>query len=121
MKLLLALMIGSILGNYLGDQQTIIDCVERGQARMLGGGTVRCEVQRAQGQAAARAAHADHDPSRHAAGGWLALRGLPERVPSGRVVDPRGAWELSNPRARDPVLQRHRLRGGTVGLSNGGL
>jgi hypothetical protein len=31
-------------GNYLGDQGTLLDCANTGQAVMLGGGTIKCDV-----------------------------------------------------------------------------
>lgn len=39
--------LGAYLGNWAGDQKTIQDCAVRGEARMLGGGSINCQVQKA--------------------------------------------------------------------------
>lgn len=40
-------LFGLVLGNLIGDQATIKDCATKGTANMAGGGTVKCEVERA--------------------------------------------------------------------------
>lgn len=37
-------MVGLFIGNLMGDQATIKDCAVNGAARMMGGGTVTCTV-----------------------------------------------------------------------------
>ena len=38
------LLFGIIIGNYEGDQATLRDCATKGEAKMVGGGTIRCNV-----------------------------------------------------------------------------
>jgi hypothetical protein len=33
-----------IIGNYLGDQKTLLDCAVAGSAKMLGSGSITCAV-----------------------------------------------------------------------------
>lgn len=40
-------LFGLAIGNLVGDQATIKDCASKGVANMAGGGTVKCEVERA--------------------------------------------------------------------------
>ena len=44
MKTLILLFIGTLMGNYLGDQKTLTDCATTGRAVMYGGGAVECKV-----------------------------------------------------------------------------
>ena len=37
-------LICTFAGNWLGDSKTFIDCAERGQAQMVGAGTIICSV-----------------------------------------------------------------------------
>lgn len=37
-------LICTFAGNWMGDVKTFIDCAERGQANMLGAGTITCQV-----------------------------------------------------------------------------
>lgn len=37
------------MGILAGDQKTIIDCAQKGEARMFGGGAVKCEVIKREG------------------------------------------------------------------------
>ena len=41
-----ALLIGLGLGNALGDQATLRDCAVKGEARMVSGGNIKCEVKK---------------------------------------------------------------------------
>lgn len=40
------LLLGLSFGNYAADQATLRDCATKGQAGMLGGGTITCEVKK---------------------------------------------------------------------------
>lgn len=42
----LGLFIGAAIGNQQGDQATLRDCATRGEAKMAGGGSIKCEVKR---------------------------------------------------------------------------
>jgi hypothetical protein len=35
-----------MLGNHLADHATLKDCATTGEAKMLGGGTIKCEVKK---------------------------------------------------------------------------
>lgn len=37
-------LICTFAGNWMGDAKTFIDCAERGQAQMVGAGTITCSV-----------------------------------------------------------------------------
>lgn len=37
-------LICTFAGNWMGDAKTFIDCAERGQAQMVGAGTITCQV-----------------------------------------------------------------------------
>jgi hypothetical protein len=37
-------VVGSLYGNYDGDQMTVRNCAARNYARMAGGSTIKCEV-----------------------------------------------------------------------------
>ncbi len=45
-EMFLVVVVSLGIGNCAGDQATIRDCATRGQATMLGGGTIVCTVQR---------------------------------------------------------------------------
>lgn len=36
------------MGNLLGDQRTLRDCATQGKAKMMGGGSIDCSIQRIQ-------------------------------------------------------------------------
>lgn len=44
LKLVCAFCLGMALGNYEGDQLTFKDCATAGQAKMAGGGDIRCSI-----------------------------------------------------------------------------
>ena len=44
LETILLLVVGSMLGNCSGDQLTIKDCATKGEAKMLGGGAITCNV-----------------------------------------------------------------------------
>lgn len=37
-------LVGMALGNYEGDQLTFKDCAMKGEAKMAGGGVIRCGI-----------------------------------------------------------------------------
>ena len=37
-----------IIGSCTGDQTTLQDCASKGRAEMLGGGSIKCEVEKGQ-------------------------------------------------------------------------
>lgn len=43
----IAFVLGMLLGNLIGDQQSIKDCATKNTANMMGGGTISCEVRKA--------------------------------------------------------------------------
>lgn len=42
----LGLFIGAAIGNQQGDQATLRDCATKGEAKMVGGGTIECTVKK---------------------------------------------------------------------------
>ena len=49
--LIAAIVISCVfVGNHFGDQTTLKDCATKGTAKMLGGGTIKCEVVKDKGQ-----------------------------------------------------------------------
>lgn len=50
MREVILVVVGFFIGNLAGDQQMIIDCNKKGEAKMFGGGTVKCEVARVKGE-----------------------------------------------------------------------
>lgn len=45
MKNFILILIGTLAGNYIGDQATLKDCAITGRAAMYGGGVVICKVE----------------------------------------------------------------------------
>lgn len=43
--ILLLFFAGFFLGNWAGDRQTLIDCAQQSEAKMLGGGMISCKIQ----------------------------------------------------------------------------
>ena len=39
-------LVGVLFGNLEGDQATLRDCATKSEAKMVGGGVVKCEVKR---------------------------------------------------------------------------
>jgi hypothetical protein len=44
--LILFFVIGVSMGNYAGDQKTAVDCASKGEAKLMGGATVICELKK---------------------------------------------------------------------------
>lgn len=42
----LCVVIGIFIGNHQGDQATLRDCATKSEAKMFGGGTIECTVQK---------------------------------------------------------------------------
>lgn len=42
--LLITMLIGFQIGNLAGDQLTFRDCTVKGEAKMLGGGSITCSI-----------------------------------------------------------------------------
>ena len=42
----LCVIVGTFLGNYFGDQATLVDCAIKQEAKMVGGGTIECLVKK---------------------------------------------------------------------------
>ncbi len=42
----LGLLIGVAIGNHQGDQATLRDCATKGEAKMVGGGVIECNVRK---------------------------------------------------------------------------
>lgn len=40
------LIVGLGIGNVLGDQEILRDCAIKGEAKMIGGGTIECTVKK---------------------------------------------------------------------------
>jgi hypothetical protein len=45
-QVVLMVLVGILIGNVMADQATLKYCATTGQARMMGGGTVLCQVKR---------------------------------------------------------------------------
>lgn len=42
----LLVLVALMFGNFTGDAATLKDCATKGEAKMLGGGTITCEVKK---------------------------------------------------------------------------
>ena len=43
---ILIALLSVMVGNLVGDADTLKDCATKGEAKMLGGGTITCEVKK---------------------------------------------------------------------------
>ena len=40
----IGIVVGLVVGNWIGDTQTFKDCASRGETKMLSGGKITCQV-----------------------------------------------------------------------------